>query len=1632
MAIRYRGEDMVDKFVLGDAEDTRANQPLRLQAFFNDLDGFFARNVAALDAEAAEVHGPPVGPAPDPAAGAPGVVAAAAALEASKLLNRSRVKRVIMFGKLDAKIKLELAQHTDAIVEYDDLVTLLKSRYGAVKIDRIEAQASMTMLPMDPSWTTQTFVDHLQARGRASKDMTDQTIHDACLMAIMFRHTDTKLAEYLRTKRPKTLAEAKALWDPWEDRKRKEGEFRAYSSAFGATAGTPSNPIVIDAMYARSSQARPAAAGGGYGARCSNCNDAKCKGVRRPCHSCGEDVCCQMKCKARNVICDFCKTKGHGWRVCRKRARENPSFQGEIRAPGGGQSSTGGKRYGHKDRQPKTESAERHVAMVAHGAALPYQGYPSPPVAYPNFELAHFYSMAPSNAPEYPTEHLQPTANYGYGPNTLSGFSVYREPVGPYGEFPMHTPWQESRPPPTLREVAVAEVTHPSDQVSPLEWWEPVTFSSGLQQQKVDCGAMSSIMGKAHLTALGIPLSSLVPSQWTLSPFVGETVRPLGCWRTTITLNGRRIPASYEIVPYARAPLIGMPEIRAADLIPGLAQRLRGLEIAEMSAYRYEIIDFKVKATAVPKIFPTRSVPLALREKVRAELLLMETERVITRVIEPVAWCNPMQVAAKPNGKIRICMDPRYLNQFLERAVHPFPALDEVLTCAAGKRFFFKIDLSNGFWNLRLSVASSYLCVFSSPFGRFRYLRMPFGVSPAPEIFHRVVGDVLRPFGNQVIHYVDDIFGGGATAEECDALEAQVILALEQACLALNRAKCVSRQTRVTFLGFVITTEGVEPSPEKVSEILAMPPPTNVSEVRTLTGVVQFLSRFLPNLSATTAAIRQLLKQANSFEWREPQQRAFAAIKDALGDSRVLRHFDPDRAVIIATDASGQGLGGVLLQQDPQTHELHPVQYVSRSLTEPETRYSTIEKELMGVVFALERLRFYTLGREVTVQTDHKPLVGLAQKDLDSLSVRLRRFMERLFPFVLKWQHIAGKDNVLPDYLSRRPATQPNPYELAVASVDKQVDDGYALVLLHGGPMFQILAAHSRDDLGFQFVRQYVHSGWPDPRHVHPTARAWYPYRDEIRDAFPFLALLDDRVLVPPTTQPSVLAELHRGHPGMTAMAERARCTFYWPKIQSQIYDCVQMCPTCQACRPTPQKVPAAPPPQPRCPGDILCTDHFELEGKDYLVFYDLFSQFPFLLSVPSKGAAAYLTCLRTVCEVSGLPQQLCSDGGGAFTSEEALRFYAAYGISHRLSTPRYPQSNGAAESAVKFLKHLKATCRTVEELFCAIVYARNTPKPGMSCSPAQIFLGRNLRTPLQPCVRQNTVPWDVLAQQRQKAFLRAHEYYNRSARPASPVFVPGQQVLIHNWTSPGVKAAARVLGPAPQPRAYRLLLPSGRVTDRNSRFLTDYSAAPIVRQPYVPLSYSQALSSLPRPEASERPEMHHAPVKIEPRPSTAPVPPSAVLTPRPPPSPLVRAPGRPAHPLLALPPIMAPRRGSRPIRLTEKATGSSSLARALTLDRPSTAPSPPPQLVDAVFLRPRHVSTVKWWFPRRTPCAPSLASAHSPISVNALILRPDSRSLCGRPPVRSFRPSSMPCLFRWRPRLGSPQSFPQRLPFPG
>jgi hypothetical protein len=449
----------------------------------------------------------------------------------------------------------------------------------------------------------------------------------------------------------------------------------------------------------------------------------------------------------------------------------------------------------------------------------------------------------------------------------------------------------------------------------------------------------------------------------------------------------------------------------------------------------------------------------------------MLRDGVIEKVTEPSPWCHPMQIAHKPDGRLRFCMDPRYLNQYLERAIFPFPSLEQVFSSVRGAKYFSKIDLTWGFWNLQLDEASSRLCTFCTPWGVFRYRRLPFGVSPAPEVFHHVLADVLQDLSG-VLHYVDDVLVYGVTKAEHDARLCIVLARLRDVGFALSETKCHFSKSSVVFLGHQISGEAIRPDPEKIAALQAMRPPTNISEHRGLMGFLNFLAQYVPHYSALTEPLRRLQSSKTHFRWSEDQQQAFDLVKQLFAEQPCLAPFDEFAPVSLATDASATGLGAVLLQHG------RPVLYAARSLTDAETRYSTIEKELLAVTFALRRCHFYTYGRVVKILTDHKSLLGLVGADLDQMTPRLRRFVERLFPYALSWEYIPGKDNVIPDYLSRMAPLPPTKTEVSEAITFDNADARFTHLLLGGGAFYERLATVSYEDPLFQLLRKGVTKGW--------------------------------------------------------------------------------------------------------------------------------------------------------------------------------------------------------------------------------------------------------------------------------------------------------------------------------------------------------------------------------------------------------------------------------------------------------------------------------------------------------------------------------------------------------------------------
>ncbi|UYV83354.1 K02A2.6-like, partial [Cordylochernes scorpioides] len=254
----------------------------------------------------------------------------------------------------------------------------------------------------------------------------------------------------------------------------------------------------------------------------------------------------------------------------------------------------------------------------------------------------------------------------------------------------------------------------------------------------------------------------------------------------------------------------------------------------------YEI---KLKPGAKPYAVHTpRRVPIPLMEKLKTRLEELEKAGIIAQVNVATEWCAPTVIAGKPNGDIRLCVDLSRLNEHVQREVHPMPVVEHMLGQLGEARFFSKLDANSGFHQIPLSPDCQHLTTFITPFGRYKYCRMPFGISLAPEYFQRVMSIILQGMDG-VMCYLDDILIFASDSKTHDRILRLVLRKLKEAKVTLNKAKCVFGVPRINFLGHILDEDGIRPDPAKIEAVAEMPAPTDVHGVRRFLGMVNHLGR---------------------------------------------------------------------------------------------------------------------------------------------------------------------------------------------------------------------------------------------------------------------------------------------------------------------------------------------------------------------------------------------------------------------------------------------------------------------------------------------------------------------------------------------------------------------------------------------------------------------------------------------------------------------------------------------------------------------------------------------------------------------------------------------------------------------
>ena len=278
--------------------------------------------------------------------------------------------------------------------------------------------------------------------------------------------------------------------------------------------------------------------------------------------------------------------------------------------------------------------------------------------------------------------------------------------------------------------------------------------------------------------------------------------------------------------------------------------------------------------------------------------------------------------------------------------------------------------MKEAFWHVKLDEESSKLTTMITPYGRFRWSRLPFGLKVSSEIFQKRLTDALSDLDGTIC-VADDIItiGCGDTQEIADKDHDRKLKNLQKRCaernIKLNEEKSAIKQDQIPFIGHVITKDGVLPSKAKIKAILEMPAPEDIHGVKRLCGMVQYMSKFLPNLADDMEAIRALTRKGVPWEWSASCESAFNTVKRKLTEAPILAYYNQEKELVLQVDSSKDGLGAALLQDG------QPLEYASRALTPTERNWAKIEKETLAVVHGLERFNQYTCGRKVIVQNDH-------------------------------------------------------------------------------------------------------------------------------------------------------------------------------------------------------------------------------------------------------------------------------------------------------------------------------------------------------------------------------------------------------------------------------------------------------------------------------------------------------------------------------------------------------------------------------------------------------------------------------------------------------------------------------------
>ncbi|CAM4788283.1 unnamed protein product [Rotaria magnacalcarata] len=722
------------------------------------------------------------------------------------------------------------------------------------------------------------------------------------------------------------------------------------------------------------------------------------------------------------------------------------------------------------------------------------------------------------------------------------------------------------------------------------------------------------------------------------------------------------------------------------------------------------------------------------------------------------AWASPVVIVKKHDGSSRFCIDSRQLNSIKQKYVYPLPRIDDVLERLNGSHIFSKLDLRSG------------------PDGLWQFNRLPQGLKNSPSVFQRLMNQTLGSLRWDIcLAYLDDIVVYSCSFDQHLIDLSKVCQAPNNSNFKLNNNKCSFFQNDISFLGYKISSAGCLPNDDNVRAIIQFPTPTSSKAAHSFLQMVGFYRKFIPRFAQISSPLNKSSAKGYPFIWTDSEQSSFDQLKTMITSPAVLIFPDPVKPYIIRTDASGVGIGVVLLQEQivnryNTTSIYKPVAFASRTLKPAETRYSTIELEALDIWWNVtQKFHSYIEGQQFTVETDHKPLLSLMKKTYHNS--RIERWMTTLQQYDMIIRHISVQHQTAAPEIQR-------------IKKSRRLHPNY--IIDNYNVLFKIVKRKSGQQLHLRYL--------------------------------------------PASLIVEVLSAYHNStfcgaHFGVKRAFYKIRDRFYWPNMYKDIVQHISSCINCGKNKPSRRKpdghLQSIKPP--RGVWERLAMDYVgpvpesKSGNKYFLVLTDLFSKFVVTKPVPdntSTTAARFL--LYDVFMIYGVPLEIIADNGSHFTSALYESLIKLVGCCHIKTTPYNPQANGQCErhnatlvpNLIALSNHSRSNW---DEKLLPTTYNYNTTRhDSTGYTPFELMFARSPRFMFDfispPSVPLTTDTYRKTMQQfmehtllaarnsNLRHQLKAKQRYD-SNRP-NPQYYIGQNVIIRNRSLAMNKFSSKFIGP--------------------------------------------------------------------------------------------------------------------------------------------------------------------------------------------------------------------------------------------